>query len=115
MRAFARICAHRQAACLPPLPPPPPLPRPTPIRRLPQPRFALHQPCPTCLRGVVASRVLQQGDLIIAVPREAVLELGWVFLSKLWRMLSTMLWRVLAGEHAACTHPSHGTAERPHG
>lgn len=51
--------------------------RPPPLNPLlPQPGFALRQACPTCLRGVAASRALAEGDLIVAVPPEAVLELG---------------------------------------
>lgn len=48
---------------------------PLPLSTSPQRGFGLGQACPTCLRGVVASRDLQAGDAILEMPFEAVLRL----------------------------------------
>ena len=77
-RVCGTLAAPHCAACswrqLPP-PLPQQLPNPTPPT-LPQPGYALGQACPTCLRGVVASKALREDEVIIAVPQEAVLQLG---------------------------------------
>ena len=41
--------------------------------------FEIGQACPTCLRGVVASKDLQPDDVILKVPFTAVMRLRWVW------------------------------------